>query len=235
MSKRKPTPFGVTWPYRLRRGHSDDPSEGACAMDAVNWLVHGQHGDEPACACPLIGCFVIRGNDGMPPKVRQNLLTYLPRIAGSRSPEHAPARLRMMVLAAARVFAAAAMDAARLPAEAARLRAIPDDASYRDIRDYAARTLLAPRCLNVAWRSASAAAAAAEWACAWENSVPTSWREAAAYAAAAASPLWTNYFLVLDAVLAAGPQGEPWSADATERAVSAFVGAGGIAKLLTTA
>lgn len=33
-----------TWTYNLSRGHSADPSGGACAMDAVNWLVHGKHG-----------------------------------------------------------------------------------------------------------------------------------------------------------------------------------------------
>lgn len=56
----------VPWPFRLRRGITDNPSEGACAMAAVNWLAHGEHGDFPACACPVVRSFVIELNDAMP-------------------------------------------------------------------------------------------------------------------------------------------------------------------------
>src|SRR5437899_1834786 len=94
----------VTWPYTLRRGHSSNPAEGSCAMDAVNWLVHGKHGDAPECACPVISQYVIAGNDAMPDDVRQRLLPYLHRIAGSRSAKHEAVRLRILVLAAARIF-----------------------------------------------------------------------------------------------------------------------------------
>src|SRR4051812_11422479 len=90
----------ITWPYHLRRGHSDNPAEGACAMDAVNWLVHGKHGDAPECACPVIAAYVVRGNDSMPDDTRQRLLPYLFRIAGSRSEEHQAARARILVLGA---------------------------------------------------------------------------------------------------------------------------------------
>ena len=64
----------VTWPYVLRRGHSDNPADGACAMDALNWLAHGEHGDAPECAAPCIRDFVIPGNDAMPHDHRQRLL-----------------------------------------------------------------------------------------------------------------------------------------------------------------
>ena len=92
----------VTWPYFLRRGHSEDPSKGACAMDAINWLVHGVHGDHPACASPAISSFVMKGNDSMPDDTRQRLLAFLPRIAGSRSEAHEEARVAIMVIAAQR-------------------------------------------------------------------------------------------------------------------------------------
>ena len=123
----------ITWPYRLRKGHSDDPAEGACAMDAVNWLVHGRHGDQPECACPVIGAFVIGGNDAMDGTTRQRLLAYLPRIAGSRSEEHETARTRILVLAATRVFAPRALDAAGLHEFSGVLRSLPDDVSFLDV------------------------------------------------------------------------------------------------------
>ena len=121
----------ITWPYRLRAGHSTDPSQGACAMDAVNWLAHGKHGDAPECASPAITKYVIVGNDAMPDAIRQRLIPYLHRIAGSRSTEHEAARVRIMWLAAVRVFAPRALDAAGMHDHAARLRALPDDVTAR--------------------------------------------------------------------------------------------------------
>jgi hypothetical protein len=90
----------VTWPYVLHKGHSDDPAHGACAMDAINWLVHGQHGDAPACACPVIASYVTYGNDAMPDNIRQRLLPYLYRIAASRSEAHQGVRTRIFQYAA---------------------------------------------------------------------------------------------------------------------------------------
>lgn len=170
----------VTWPYVLRRGHSDNPAEGACAMDAVNWLVHGKHGDAPECACSVIASYVIRGNDGMPDDTRQRLLPYLHRIAGSKSPEHQAARTQILTLGALRVFAPSALDAAGLHRHAARLRALPDDVDM----------------------------------------------------AAAAAAAWDDYFVVLDAALNAGPQGEPWSADTVAVGAHLYGEAGGILTLV---
>ena len=245
----------ITWPYVLRKGHSDNPAEGACAMDAVNWLVHGKHGDAPECACPLIARFVIGGNDAMPDDVRQRLLTYLPRIAGSRSEEHEAARLRVLVLGAVRVFASRALGAAGLTEPAAHLRTLPDDASYSGLRDAAdAAMWAADAATGVADAAARAAADAMAWAAVDATArAATAWAaDAAARAAGAAraartaeraatwaaaraaaraatwSATWDDYFLVLDAVLAAGPQGEPWGADAIERGTTAYTKAGGL-------
>ena len=215
----------VTWPYRLRKGHSDNPAEGACAMDAVNWLVHGKHGDAPECACPVIAAYVIRGNDAMPDDIRQRLLPSLHRIAGSRSVGHQEARLRILVLAAVRVFAPRALDAAGLREHAALLRALPDDVDWTAARATAATAAAA----GAAAARATAAEAAAAWTtAAWarrrrgrrrgrrrrrrgRRRATAGRRRAAAAAAAAAA--WDDYFLVLDQALNAGPQGEAWSAD----------------------
>jgi len=226
--------IGITWPYRLRRGHSDDPAKGACAMDALNWLVHGRHGDAPECACPVVASYVIKGNDTMPDDVRQRLLVYLPRIAGSRSAEHEAIRVRVFVLAAARVFAPIALDAAGLHDHAARLRALPDDADYKTI--YAASaSYAADAASDAATRAARAAAhaAASRAAANAYDAAAHAAAQAAAYATRAAAnaydaaALWQPYFAVLDAALNAGPQGEPWSADVVARGTAAYVAAGG--------
>ena len=268
----------VTWPYVLHRGHSDDPSKGACAMDAVNWLVHGKHGDAPTCTCPIIGGFVIHGNDAMPDDVRQKLLAYLPRISGSRSRDHETARLRIIVLASLRIFAPAALRVAGFIQEAERLEAIPDDVDWR-IAAAAARaaaravaaagwaaaaaeaaaaratraaatgaeeaTAAAARATRAAATAAEEAAAAAAEAAAAARAVARAMRAAAAEAAAATraaataaeataaeARAWDSYFVVLDAVLNAGPQGEPWSADAIALGANKFLAAGGVAQLV---
>ena len=240
----------ITWPYRLRRGHSADPSGGACAMDAVNWLAHGEHGDHPECACPVITNFVIPANDEMDDATRQRFLPYLHRIAGSRSPEHEAARLRIVVLAAARVSAPAVLEAAGLDASA--LRAIPDDATYGQI------------CM-AAWSAERQAAAVSRGGyyrrrrrgtrlrrgrrrrdyggggavgvdgCGGGGTVGAVGGEggnggmgiggnapAAAAAVSRGAGAWDAYFSVLDEALRAGPQGEPWSADVVESAVTAW-------------
>src|SRR6185369_18013100 len=144
----------ITWPYRLRKGHSDNPADGACAMDAVNWLAHGEHGDAPQCACPVIAQFVINGNDNMPDDIRQRLLAFLPRIAGSKSSAHEQIRVRILVLAALRIFAPRALDAAGLHGHADTMRMLPDDLDM-DQKVGAA---------EASWEAAEASWAEASWA-----------------------------------------------------------------------
>lgn len=214
----------VTWPYFLRRGHSDNPAEGACAMDAVNWLAHGQHGDRPECACPLISSYVISGNDTMPDAVRQRLLPYLHRIAGSRSVEHEAARLRVIVLGVVRIFAPRALNIVRQCKHAATLRSLPDDVTYE------AATEAVVAAARVAWAkalwvpgAAGRAARAAMGAAADATARVVEWRSiAAAGSAAEAVMAWDDYFAVLDAALAAGPQGEAWSVDVVTRQAAQF-------------
>jgi hypothetical protein len=268
--------FNTLWPYTLRSGHSDDPSQGACAMDAVNWLAHGEHGDKPECACPIIGAYVIRGNDAMDHADRQKLLPYLHRIAGSRSAEHEAARLRILVLGAARIFTPLALVSEGYHEHAAKLRSLPDDASYADIAKAAGAARAAAGAAGAAWAAARVARAAAEAAAgaaarvarvaaagvaearvaaeaaagaagvaeaaaAGVAAAGVAEAEAAAAGVAAgaaarvargaaagvARAAWAAYFTVLDAALNAGPQGQPWSADVVDDAVSLYNKASG--------
>ena len=187
-----------TWAYTLRRGHSANPAGGACAMDAVNWLVHGRHGDQPACACPVIGAYVIALNDAMPNDQRQRLIPYLHRIAGSRSDAHEQIRAQIFARGAVRVLAPLALDAAGLRGEAAKLRSLPADVPTREAEAEAeAAARAAEAAAEAARRPAKAvvamsAAAMAGWAAAraarsaTEAAAASSAAEAAQAAAAAA-------------------------------------------------
>jgi hypothetical protein len=181
------SPTMTNWNYTLRKGHSDNPARGACAMDAVNWLVHGKHGDAPECACPIITKYVIAGNDAMPDDVRQRLIPYLHRIAGSRSAKHEAARLRVIVLGAVRVFVPLSLDAVGQRGRAATLREMPDDTNYETLRGAARAAADAARAAHAASYAAAAAradAAYAEDAAAYAGAYAAG---DAAYAAAAAS------------------------------------------------
>lgn len=238
----------ITWPYPLRRGHTDNPADGACAMDAVNWLVHGEHGDQPQCACPVIRAYIIPGNDAMPYDVRQRLLDYLPRIAGSRSQAHETERMRVVVLGALRIFVPRTLDAAGFHSLAAVLRAIPDDSNYSvmEIWAQAAKAVMVggrwpePESpASVAWIMCEAALYAVKLAA--RADVPNAAAEAwgamltdvmsviVARKVANKATNWDDYFLVLNAVLSAGPQGEPWSADVVDAGTALYVQSGGVA------
>jgi hypothetical protein len=202
-------------------------------MAAIAWLAEGRHTDTPDCACPVIAAFVRAGNDAMPDDERQRLLPYLHRIAGSRSAAHEGGRLRILVLGALRVFAPRALDAAGLHEHAERLRALPDDVDLADAEAAAeAAGREAAEAAEAAARAARGeawAAWAAAWA-AWGAAGAARAARAASWAARAAraAGTWDDYFAVLDAALSAGPQGEPWSADAVAPAVDAFQRAGGV-------
>ena len=42
------------WRFDLVRGFSGDPSQGACLLTAVSWLVDGKLTDRPKSVCPLL-------------------------------------------------------------------------------------------------------------------------------------------------------------------------------------
>lgn len=238
----------VTWPYVLRKGHSDNPAAGACAMDAVNWLVHGKHGDHPECACPIISAYVINGNDRMPDDVRQNLLPYLHRIAGSKSLAHEAVRMRILVVAAVRVFAANALEKAGFLEQAKEIRAVSSSVDYIELRSifsnvvkdlYFRRSLDSAMCVIdnaiMAVNSVNAADAAANAVNAADAAARCAvWHEYPVIVVAGiaynsnfnmgntTSEMWQPYFDVLNQVLNAGPQGKPWSTDMMDCAVQLY-------------
>jgi hypothetical protein len=228
--------IGLKLPLVLRKGHSDNPAEGACAMDALNWIMHGKHGDAPECASPAIAKFVIIGNDGMPDEVRQKLIAFLPRIAGSRSREHEIVRAETLALGAVRVIAANAMERAGLNDEAAKLRAVPDSLAEAGRSAQWAEAAAAEAA--EAGRSAQwAAGRSAQWAAeavalsavaAVAVAAEAEAAEAAARGAEAEAEAWDDYFVVLDLALKAGPEGEPWSANQINLGVEKFAAAGGV-------
>ena len=177
----------ITWPYTLTAGHSANPADGACAMDAVNWLAHGKHGDVPVCACPTISSFVRQGNDAMPEDVRQRLLPYLHRIAGSRSLDHEAARVHVLWLAAVRVFTPLGLDGAGLHGMADRLRTLPDDVPA-SVANTAAKAALrsglkATEVARIAWLKSGAPSPS-------ERDAFRIWRAADGAATAAAAAVW---------------------------------------------
>jgi hypothetical protein len=263
------------WPYKLRAGHTRNPAGGACAMAAVNWLVHGKHSDRPKCACPVVGRFVMAGNDAMDDDDRQRLLPYLHRIAGSRSPEYAQSRAAIIVSAALRIWAPKWLDDAGLPIPARQLRELPDHVSAQEAFEVARQaerialkkamrtnttaerkfgslqgflmktlqTAKAERAANVARGAGEAivllsqvenASRVLPWSLSrWPaaQAILLSAVNEAVMALRAPRNCWDDYFVVLDDVLNAGPQGEPWSADFIDHGTAAYRAKGGKAVL----
>jgi hypothetical protein len=225
----------VTWPYVLRRGHSDNPAKGTCIADAINWLVHGEHGDAPPCASPVILAYCIRGNDDMPDDVRQRFLGFAHRIAGSRDPANEAARLRVLVLGALRIFAPRALDAAGYHKHAADLRSLPDDVTFAAADEAAAGAGATARRAVTAARLTIAAEAFGSMAEAEAGAWAAAAADEAAFGSTPAAAAWNDYFAVLDAALNVGAQGDAWSADVVALGVERFITAGGKAALVSAA
>jgi len=111
----------------LRRGSHTDREKGVCVMEAVAWLAGEPHSDTPACACPIICKASNIMNDCAPSdEIRTSVLKpYLTRLVGSKAtPEIEKRRMFAIADLAVRTFAADAMESARLPEEAKKLRAL---------------------------------------------------------------------------------------------------------------
>jgi hypothetical protein len=230
-------------PFVLTAGHShEDPTQGTCAAAAIGWLVHGRHTDDPPCVCPILCIYVRLGNDLMDDTTRQRFIPFLHRLAGSRSRKHERARLRILWLAAVRIFTPRALDAVSLHDRAATLRALSNRVSASQARRAAARAAEAARSVELAAKDeetaqlAARAVEAASWAQAAAKAAqltPGAAAEAAAWSAGAAAgavrpavqaaeTAWDHYFAALDEALRAGPEGEPWSADVIEAGHAAY-------------
>ena len=183
------------WRYDLRRGSTDHPANGACLFDAGMWLVYGRIGDNPPCSCPVIREYAIALNDRMPDAERQRLKPFILRVVGNRDREAEPARRRYIHLETARRVVPMGFDRLR-PDLAAQMRALPDNATERQIRD-----------LMQTARAATAAATA---------------DAAAAYAAAAAATVWTEAIAILDGVLRIGKRSPEFDEADVRAAVERF-------------
>src|SRR5690606_30880836 len=120
----------------------------ACTMSAAVALTRVRRGedmngatDSLECVCPVIRKLVISRNDLTPVEdgqLKSWATSMIPQIVGTNGgKELAVKRAEHIARYAVRVIAAEAMDAAKLPAEAAKLRAISDDQSMIAIRDVA--------------------------------------------------------------------------------------------------
>lgn len=138
------------WQFNIRRGHSDDPRNGACLLDAVSWLEYGTLGDHPECVCPVLAAFGRGINDAMSDEGRQQLKKYIPLLVGTVDKESEQARAEYLAWQAVRVFAPLALRKVGLYKEAERLEGC--------------KTLRADA--KAAWAAEAAARAAAE-AAAW--------------------------------------------------------------------
>lgn len=85
------------WRFDLRRGSSDHPCNGACLMDAANWIVRGKIGDDPDGACPVIRAYAIELNDLLPDDQRQRLKQFILRVIDNRDPASEQARAKYLV------------------------------------------------------------------------------------------------------------------------------------------
>jgi hypothetical protein len=185
------------WKFKLRRGNSANPREGACLLDAVSWLEYGTLGDHPACVCPVIAAFGRGINDAMSDEGRQRLKLFIPRLVGTVDPEHERERAEYLAWQAIRVFAPLALDAVGQHKHATVLRNFTGSLA------------------EAAW-AAGAAAEAAAWA-AWA---------AAGAAGAAAEAAWAAaedaMIAALEGVLAIGRQAEPVEPARFDAAVRLF-------------
>lgn len=70
---------------KLSKGSHKKPQQGLCVMECVAYIQGEKHTDAPVCACPVIANYCIGINDKFDQTVRDKLLTYVLRIAGSKS------------------------------------------------------------------------------------------------------------------------------------------------------
>ena len=85
------------WRFDLVRGFSGDPSQGACLLTAVSWLVDGKLTDRPKCVCPLLAQFGRHANDILYQRDRQRLRAFIYRLAGSRDSSAIERRTHIIV------------------------------------------------------------------------------------------------------------------------------------------
>ncbi len=89
--------------FRLRRGKGKNVKNGLCFMETVALIAGEEITDHPKCACPALTYFGIVLNDLASDELRNQLLPLAWATAGTRSPEHLPARRRLLLAAVSHV------------------------------------------------------------------------------------------------------------------------------------
>jgi hypothetical protein len=194
-------------PVVLEKGSHSSRDRGMCVMEAVAWVAGEPHTDQPVCACPVISAFLRSWNDAIPDDdTRTRLLKPLvPKLVDTKASKAVERRRADLALDwMVRVQTPAWLELAKLPAEAAALRALAPlldrsavvaaGAALNTARERAARDAA----WDAAWDAARAAAWAAArdaaraaardaaWAAAWDAARDAAWDAARAAARAAA-------------------------------------------------
>ncbi len=67
----------------LDKGAHDNPTDGACVMEAVAFMAGEEWSDHPQCASPVLGALLRAWNDRLDDEDRQDLKRYILRLVGS--------------------------------------------------------------------------------------------------------------------------------------------------------
>jgi len=147
--------------------------EGVCLLEAVAWWAEEEHTDHPACVSPALAAFGRRLNDILPDGKRQELVRYIPLMAGTAGDGKDGARVFMAADWAVRTCTPMWLELADLAAEAAALRALPRVTSIAtariaetEVRKIHTKTRVAADAAAAAYAAYAAAAAAAAYAAA---------------------------------------------------------------------
>jgi hypothetical protein len=154
----------------LGYGNHDDPTQGACVMEAVSYIAGEEWSDTPECVCPVIGAFLRSWNDGLPnDEERDRLLRPLVgKLIGTRST--VSVERRRAVMSAdwyIRVQTPAWLHLAGLSSHAALLESFPE------ITDFLQCPSIQPT-LDAAWSAARSAA----WSAAESAAESAAWSAA---------------------------------------------------------
>ena len=166
----------------LKRGSHSDRQNGVCALEAAAWLAGEEHSDKPQCVCSVIAAFVISWNDALPTDEDRNRLLkpLIPRLIGTASaPEVRERRSYLALDWLIRVQTPAWLDLRDdLKAHAATLRALAPVADMASAKAASAPVAAAwdaarDAAWDAAWDAAGAAAGDAAWDAAWDALRPT--------------------------------------------------------------
>ena len=192
---------------KLSVGRHKNAEAGMCAMEFVSWLEGEEFSDSPECTCPVLAAFVRRMNDNMSQAGRDRLLIFLPKLVGTKSPEHEKERGEYLAWQAIRIFAPIALRAIGLEDHAQRLDQAKNFKAARAAAD-SADSAAAAAAVAYATYAARAAAYTAYATYAAADAAADSAAATAAAAALAEATVWDKAFSALEAAIDIGPSGE---------------------------